>query len=386
MMWHPAKISLLIILLSGIGGLVQAAEKIAPGGNNIIRTTIADINLLLGQRRINEAEILVKNHLKKYPQDVDYLILLAKVHNIKGDSTSAYETLEVARKTAAGYEDIYILQAALLANIQTEKSCRDLSALHDAYYENTPATMRADLEGLVASRKRGGVQVEGGIGYDELSNNRGVWRSAELLGRLTTCSGASIHAGYNSVERYQQSDHEYILGGGMQMELVGFEMEYRQSNATDILAQTTLSGTVTVGTGLSADLLMLLSKKQYDGIETGSAGLGVDYYIGNYQLMAIIEETDYLRHGEKLDSSQTQRFYLGYYFDKRKYLKYGYITGKELENDSSENPPYSKTKTVILSGAMPLSTKVTALVELKRHHQSGYYEQNGIRLVIRYSY
>ena len=295
-------------------------------------------------------------------------------------------TLQKARSIAKKYEDIYIIEAGLLKEQGAEISCRQLEQLASDYEKYTPKRQADMFEALALGETRGINQLEIGAGYDKLSNNRGVWRSASISNRYVACSGNSLRAGYQKVSRYERDDAEVSVGAELNMKDIWLDIEYRESDDPDILAQNTLSGLLGFKTGLSADVFLLGSRKKFNGIETNSAGLGVDYYISNYQIMVIGEETNYLLNGVSLDSSNVQRIYLGYYFDRKTYIRFGYISGKELDNDGSENPPYGKVKTVLFNTFIPITTQAGILVEAKKHYQNGYFEQNGIRLALRYTY
>jgi YaiO family outer membrane protein len=265
-------------------------------------------------------------------------------------------------------------------------SCEERKSLVNDYYRYTPASKADVFEQRIGVMSRGLDELQLNISQDELTNNRGTWRSAGVQNKWSSCSGHNIYLGYNTVERYQHSDEEVILGGGLRYSTIGVELEYRQSREVDILAQQSWSGMASITTGFSADLLISGSRKKYDGVDIQVLGLGIDYYIANYQVMAITEKTEYHIGSEKLDDSTGRRYYLAYYFSKKNYIRYGYITGKELDNDGSPNPPYSKIRTVLLTAAMPISVNTTFVIELKRHDQSGYYKQNGISFSVRYSY
>ncbi|MDH5446866.1 MAG: YaiO family outer membrane beta-barrel protein [Gammaproteobacteria bacterium] len=347
---------------------------------------ISIIKKLLNTGKFSQAEKLITEHLRKYPKDADFLLLLSRAQHQLNRKSEAVKTLQQARRYAKGYEDLYLLEARYLIDTDTSQACQELHVLNEAYYKNTPRKNLENFESILASRKKEKNRIEFSQSYDELNNNRGVWYASSLRHQWKTCSGTSWNVGYQKVERYRIEDDEFSLGLGLRGEWLGVEFELSKSGNKGLLPKQAMSGIVTIGTGLSADVLMLGSSKKYDGLETSSLGFGIDYYFGNYQIMFIAEQTEYLRNSKTLDDSQTNRLYLGYYFSKETYMRYGYITGKELNNDGSPNPPYSKVKTIILTAAMPISNNLGLTIEIKRHHQSGYFEQNGIRLGINYTY
>lgn len=393
MILRPIQLSLSILLVFASADYCLPQEQ-TPGKYTARYTVLAtaansglaELHKLIKLGKLPQAEEKVRRHLKAYPHDADYLLVLARIQLDSGDTTAALNTLKTARSQAPAYEDIYLLEAAVLAPLETQQSCRALHELKEDYAKYTPQQYRQRLDAVIHTTRRDMGQVEVAAEYDQLSNNRGDWQAYTISNRNTTCAGSNFYAGYNTVNRYQRNDDEVFVGGGISMGFAGLEVQYRQSREVDILAKQAWSGTVSIHTDLSADLLVLGSRRKYDGLETRGLGLGVDYYIANYQFLVIGEEVAYIRDHTELDSSASWRYYLGYYFAKDAYLRVGYITGKELDNDGSPNPPYSRIETLLLSTLIPLTTQTGLFVELKRHHQSGYYEQNGIRLAIRYSY
>lgn len=392
---HPVKCSLIAWLFATVIGDAFAENdnyrqaELQSGSLTLskdkkIRT--ADISSLINHGELQRAKEIISGHLARYPADADYLILLARVKQKSGDITGAIDTLAEARMHARGYEDIYLIEAGLLHEMQNEDSCTRLASLYNDYQVNTRQINQQKIDRLVFDRKRGINEVQLESQYDELSNERGVWHAYSIANKYNSCGGNSFYAGLNTVERYSIRDTEGFAGSAMQSGNLSLELEYRRSQERDVLARHSWSAVLGFDTGLSANIMLLGSKKDYAEIESGSIGLGIDYYFSNYQLTWIGEETEYNRNNERLDPSKTYRYYVGYYFAERKYIRLGYITGKELDNDGSVNPPYSPVRTVLLTTFLPLTSKTGLLMEFKRHHQSGYYEQNGIRLAFSFKY
>ena len=392
---HSVKSSLIILCFIALMGGANAKDSDYQqsgtpsnfkNNSNADQAGIKVISSLIDRGELKQAGKMLASHLARYPADADYLILLARVKWKSADVTGALDTLAVARTHARGYEDIYLIEAGLLRDMESEDSCRRLTALHDDYRLNTRQLNKRQMDRLVFNRKRGINEVQLESQYDELSNGRGTWHAYSVANKYNGCTGNSLYAGLNTVERYNITDTEGFVGGGIQTGNISIEMEYRKSQQRDVLARNAWSTILGFDTGLSANVMLLASGKEYAEIDSDSIGLGLDYYFANYQLTWMGEKTNYVRNNERLDSSVSQRYYLAYYFDVREYIRLGYITGKELDNDGSVNPPYSAVRTVLLTTFIPLSSKIGLMMELKRHHQSGYYEQNGIRLAFSFKY
>lgn len=392
---RPKRFSVIILCCFGLMVDVQAKDIGHPQSNPAVKypqnsgadnAGLGKISAMIERGELERAVTAITKHLAGYPEDADYLILLARVKQKSGDSAGAIATLFQARSRAENYEDIYLLEAGLLHSMASEDSCHKQAALYNDYKQKTRQSSLAKMDSLMFDGARGTGEVRLESQYDELSNNRGVWHAYSVANKYTGCAGNSLYAGLNTVERYGVSDAEGFVGGGVQAGRLSLELEYRQSRERDVLARNAWSAVLGINTGLSADLMVLASRKNYNDIDTDSIGLGVDYYFSNYQLTLIGAETNYYRSHERLDSSAAQRYSLVYYFAARKYIRFGYITGKELDNDGTANPPYSKIRTLLFTSFLPLSTKTGLLMEFKRHYQSGYFEQNGIRIAVSFKY
>lgn len=351
-----------------------------------ISKSFENINKLIAAGKSGIAEKIIRKHLVRYPHDADYLIVLSRILYESGKSVEAIEMLERARTYSKKYEDIYLLEAGILNSLSKFESCKRRDALVQDYYKNTAGVNSQIFEQRVGEIKGGKNDILIGSYHDRLNNNRGTWDSSIIQGKWENCSGNSVYIGYNTVERYGLDDAEVIVGGGWEFERFGLELEYRDAQEANVLAQQSWYGMVSIGTTWSTDVLLTGSFRKYTDVETGSLGMGVDYYFGNYELMLIRSRAEYIRDGQSLDSAYTNQYRLGYYYTKQDYIRFGYISGKELSNDGSPNPPYSRTKTIILTGSLELTGSTYLLAELKRHYQSGYYEQNGFGITLRFKY
>lgn len=362
----------------------KAYNKSRPGSVN--DTDLSSINKLIGSNRLEVAEQLVRKHLSRYPEDSDYLIVLSRILHKNGKSKDALAMLRLARTFTKSYEDIYIIEAGILNSINQEEACKGKNALVDDYYLYTDANKFSEFKKRVGQIQRGQRELQLGISFDKLNNNRGDWYSENIRNNWESCPGHDFYLGYNAVNRYELDDAEFFTGLGLEYDVAGLNLEYRQSRDKGILAKKSLLGVVNLKTDFSVDLLMTGSLKKYNGIETQTLGGGFDYYFDNYQLMFVVEQTNYSALIANLAGSNTRKYYLAYYFNKSKYIRYGYVTGEELDYDGSQNPPYSKVKTVLLTAAIPLTENITIVTDVKRHHFFGYYEQNGISISLRYKY
>ncbi|MDH5647722.1 MAG: tetratricopeptide repeat protein, partial [Candidatus Heimdallarchaeota archaeon] len=187
--------------------------------------SIATINKLLADGDNARAEKLVRQHLKSYPHDADYLIVLSRILYEAGKVEDSINTLESARNYAKSYEDIYLLEAAFLSGLNSVQACEYRTSLINDYYQNTSAAQAELFKKRTATMRQGRNELQIDTAQDELSNNRGIWRSAGIWHKWSSCSGQNTRVGYNTVERYQHNDEEVIIGGGLKYNVFSIDLE-----------------------------------------------------------------------------------------------------------------------------------------------------------------
>ena len=324
--------------------------------------------------------------LNKYPNDADLLIKLSKLKAKQGDLAGAINLLNKARNISPDYEDVYIVEAIMLARLNNKLACKQKGLLSDAYNKISERLNSDAFDRHLSSIDRGYFESELGTGYDRLSNNRGHWTSHYWNVKYKDCANNSYYAGLDKVKRYEVYDTDYHLGVAIPFDNISYALEYREANPAILLPKNMYFGQARYGFDIGVGFKFNYTYREYPKIESDTVGVGVDYYFYDYLVSYSHDRTQTKSNVYKFDPAVVETVVLSYYMAKNKYIGIRLSRGTELAYDNTENPPYSKIKTTIINGLHPISTNLGLTYELKRHHQSGYFEQNGVRLGVRYQF
>ena len=324
--------------------------------------------------------------LRKTPDNPDLLINMARVKGQAGRYKDAIWYLQKAQSISPGYEDAYVLEAAMLGRLNDKYACENKARFTEKYHKLNPTNYHAQVSSYVASIDRGYAIVETGTGYDELTNNRGHWQEHFLNIKYIGCDKNSYYAGYEGVERYSINDREFYVGTSVPFNDFSYSLEYRQASQSVLLPDSTIYGEVGMSMAKSTAIILSYRNRKYIDINNTSTGVAVDYYFSDYQLVFAREWNRAKSELQSFDKASVDKLSLIYYFSKSKHVGVSYYAGKELNYDGTTNPPFSKTRTIVLSGLQPVSKSWSLLYTLKKHHQSGYFDQQGIRVGVRYRY
>lgn len=328
----------------------------------------------------------LKKLLKKYPNDPDILIKLAKIKDKVGNTVEAVQLLQLARNIGPDYEDVYLLEAIMLSKLNNKYACIQKKRLRKDYMRVKKKNNSAKIIQYLDTINLGYFNSEIGTGYDKLSNNRGHWTSHYLLAKYVDCSNNSYYGGYEKVKRYEINDEEYHIGFAIPLNKFSYALEYRTSSQYGLLPKQTYYGLMRYGLGSSAGIQFIYTYRDYIEIESRSAGIGVDYYFSDYQLVLSREWVHTNSDSKEFDAATVDKVGFTYYMAKYKYIGLNLSRGTELNYDQSDNPPFGKTETIVLKGLYPFNHNWSVSYEIKRHHQRGYFNQSGGRLGVRYRY
>lgn len=324
--------------------------------------------------------------LSKYPSDPDLLIKLAKINEKYGKYDEAITLLQKARSISHDYEDIYLLEAIMLAKLNNQSACRQKSLLNKAYRRVKVRNNTDAFDRYINSIHLGYFETEVGSGYDKLSNNRGHWTNNYFLGKYVDCSNNSYYGGYEKVKRYEINNEEYHIGLAVPLNYFSYALEYRASSQHNLLPIKTYYGLLRYGFGSDLGAQLIYTNRKYTEIESSSYGVGLNYYFSNYQLVLSRAWNKTKSKDKEFDAATVDKLGITYYMQKYQYIGLTLSRGTELTYDHTNNPPYSKTKTILLKGLYPLFHNLAMTYEMKRHNQVGYFNQSGVRLGVRYQY
>lgn len=328
----------------------------------------------------------VLQQLRKSPNNTDLLIKMAKIKAKAGRYKDAVWYLHKAQKISPGYEDLYLLEAMMLSELNNRFSCEHKPVFENKYKALASRAHRNRIRQILDSSNRSYTQLETGFAYDELSNNRGVWNEYFVNAKYVDCSKNSYYGGHTEVKRYDISDSEIYAGAAIPFTRFSYLMEYRRADRETLLPAESLTGEIRI-TGVGPIGIVLRYKKQdYINIKNNSSAIGADYYFSDYQLAYSREWNKAESQSQSYDASYIDKVSLNHYWSKLRYVGASFYIGKELNYDGTANPPYSNIRTLVLSGLHPITTSWSVNYSYKLHEQRGYFDQQGIRVGVRLRY
>ncbi|MDH5407105.1 MAG: YaiO family outer membrane beta-barrel protein [Gammaproteobacteria bacterium] len=328
----------------------------------------------------------VRQQLKTSPDNPDLLIEMAKIKEKVGRYKDAIWYLHKAQQMAPGYEDIYLLEAIMLSKMKSKYACQHKRVFENKYMTQAGGMHQNKIRQILNSSNRNYVQLESGLAYDELSNNRGHWNEYFVNVEYSDCLENSYYGGYTEVKRYNIGDSEFYAGIAIPNSRFSYRLEYRQAEQETLLPEGSILGEFRANNLGPSGVYLRFRKQNYVNIENYSSGLGIDYYFSDYQLAYSREWNKAKSLTQDFESSYVDRVLLKYYWSKNRYVGASYYIGKELNYDGSVNPPYSKIRTFVLNGLQPVTASWSLIYSYKFHEQRGYFDQQGVRVGVRYRY
>lgn len=329
---------------------------------------------------------LIYSKLGQTPNNVDLLVKLARLLINKGQYESALNMLHKAATLAPEYEDIYLLEAILLAQSKQRDACLHKSQLLERYGQITKRRYHATIKRHLLTMNRGYTEISTGMGHDNLTNGRTDWQNHYLTISHVNCARQTFYAGYESVQRYNITEADYHTGITLSFTDVDINIEYHRSDAGNILAKQRFSGELNYHGIKGIGLILRHQLRNYRLLDTAATGIALDYYFADYQvLMSNDWVSTSAANQDFADATHTQYQFYWHYGDRRNIgLVYAY--GTELNYDGTATPPFSKVKSLFIKGMHNIIPQWTLTYGLKAHQQGTYFNQYGANLGVRYRY
>lgn len=227
-------------------------------------------------------------------------------------------------------------------------------------------------------------ELELGASHEVLTNDRGTWDSAFLLGSHRYRSDGVAYGGVRRTQRFDQWDSEAHVGvsQGLAATWTGL-LEASTSPTGNVLPEASVLAQLHKQLGEGWGVLLGARRSRYQTTSTDVWSAGIERYFGNYRAAY----TFYSGRPENAGSAPAHLLQLTYYYDDRSSVGVSFTFGKELE---SVGPPVgviqSQVRAVAVSGRHWFAPDWALVYEALTHDQGSLYRRSGARIGIRHRF
>ena len=389
--------------------LVMAAATASAGAPQQADRCLQDARQAVEQQQLSRAEAILQTHVQQHtadpdsrfllarvqawqnqhgqalaafdrlideqPDNSDFLLARARLHQWMGHPRLALADLQQARQATPDYLALWQQELQLLA--QSEQNPAAFRKLLEQARQRFPqADWQPFLPAKPAAAPTGKYTLAASTAYDRLDSNRDAWQqtSLSLSGRTTQGSG---YVQVDSFERFSLGDWQ--LAGGISMPLAP-------------RWQLALSASLGPGARVIArNRVEAVFSKQFDGGFSLHSGVQFASFAATAsQQLHVTGEVYWSRYRfawtyrlidvDNAGTGHNQRAVLSRSYGAASTVSLSLATGKDVEYDGSATPPVSDVSTVSLYGRHALQADMDFTWSVLHHKQGSFYNRNGFVL------
>jgi YaiO family outer membrane protein len=298
--------------------------------------------VLSWQKKFAEAESEYQMLLAREPGNADYLVGLAQVFVWRGDARVALPLIERAQLRASGDPDVWRLHIQALAALNDETSLKQALIVQQQAAERFPeldwAIVTSETPTVTIDNQQASTeefdrgfnlahknQLELGGSYDQLSKNRGFWRSEYLSVEHRFAPRELVYGNFSQTERFRLNDVQFLLGGYYPLSSkLTLNLEGNVSPSPQVLASNSIMASLQGGLGQGWFLTGGYRHSEYN---TGPLQQGfaiLENYFSDFRVAYTPRITD-----SQGKAQFGHRFDVSYYYQDTSFITLTYNMGAE---------------------------------------------------------
>ncbi len=355
--------------------LLQDHLQHSPGDEEA-RFTLARV--LSWQQRYTEALQQFDSLISHRPDNSDYLLARARVHEWMGNDDLALADLQTARTTTPDYAEVWQQQIKLLARNDNQAFSTLLQQAQKRYPEIEWQQWQAPKTPISTRSAR--YQLETRLGYDALDNNRRDWKQAGVtLNGRTEKGGGNVRL--DVFERFGLRDWQFA--GGFYLPLNddwSLATSASLSPTANVIARNRIESVISKHFTHGYNLHAGVQFANFAATDSRHLQLTGEYYWSRFRAAYTYRLIDVTNAG----TGNNHRFVINHEYGHSSMFALSLSTGKDVEYDGTVSPPVSDVRIVSLYGRHNIGDDVTINWSVFKHQQGTFYTRNGLVIGIQF--
>ena len=312
------------------------------------------------------------------PDNSDYLLARARLHEWMGNDSLALADLQHAREVSPDYLEVWKQQIRLLSRQAQTFNADDTfnTLLQQAQLRFPQQDWRQWAPVRDEPRHDGRYYLATRAGRDNLSNNRAAWNQASVILSGRTGNGSG-HIQIDSFDRFNLNDWQ--LAGGASMPLAtDWRVTFNGgiSPTAHVIARNRVEAIVSKRFNNGFNLHTGVQYANFAVTDSQQLHVTGEYYWSRYRFAYTYRLIDVDNTG----TGHNQRAVVSASYGAVNSVSLALASGKDVEYDGTATPPVSDVSTVSVYGRHAIAQDMSLTWSAIHHKQGNFYTRNGFVL------